>query len=115
LRAPITGGRGTEPIADWGHIDVRKFAAREWEGADLCPAPTRRAPAIPMTNRHSRALPREVKPGRNPDPRHVVGRQDAEHASNARILGDFYMVAQWFRRSRVSSPPANGGTFLFTI
>jgi hypothetical protein len=47
LRAPVASGRGTQPVADWGYIDVRKFVAREMEGVDLWPGADKTSPGDP--------------------------------------------------------------------
>src|SRR5262249_11138569 len=62
LRAPVASGRGTQPVTDWGYIDVRRFAAREMEGVDLWAGADKRSPGDTEDETDIRVpLPREVK------------------------------------------------------
>jgi hypothetical protein len=114
LRAPVASGRGTEPVADWGYIDVRKFVAREMEGADLWKSADKTTPGDPEDETDIRVpLPREVKPGETLT---IDVAWDAKMPSIVERTGyfrDFYMVAQWFPKIARLEPTGEWRHFPF--
>jgi hypothetical protein len=114
LRAPIGGGRGTEPIADWGHIDVRRFAARELDGVDLWPGADKTSNGDADDETDIRVpLPHEVKPGETLT---IDTSWDAKMPSIVERTGywdDFYMVAQWFPKLARLEPSGEWRHFPF--
>ncbi|HKQ71676.1 MAG TPA: M1 family metallopeptidase, partial [Polyangiaceae bacterium] len=100
LRAPVSSGRGTSPVGDWGYVDVTKLAWRDgsadastdlWAGADKTTA----GDADDQTDIRV-PLPRPLAPGQSITL--DVG-WDAKLPSIVERTGhhgQFYMVAQWF-------------------
>jgi hypothetical protein len=97
LRSPVDGFRGSEILYDYGHIQVKRFAVREMEGADVWPQGTPTTPGDPDDETDIRVeLPRPVAPG---DAITIDLAWDAHLPSLALRTGhygSFHMVGQWF-------------------
>ena len=114
LRAPVASGRGTQPVADWGYIDVHRFAAREMEGVDLWANADKRSPGDTEDETDIRVpLPREVKPGETLT---IDVAWDAKMPSIVERTGyweDFYLIAQWFPKLARLEPTGEWRHFPF--
>jgi hypothetical protein len=97
LRAPVTSGRGIAPVADWGYIDMKKLAAREFDAADLWPGADKTSPGDPEDETDIRVpLPREVAPGATLTLDVAWEARMPSVVERTGYWNDFYMVAQWF-------------------
>src|SRR5262249_6363896 len=94
---PIGSGRGSEPVADWGYIDVRTLVARELDGVDLWPKADKTSPGDLEDETDIRVpLPREIAPGETLTLDAEWDTKMPSIVERSGYAGVFYLVAQWF-------------------
>jgi hypothetical protein len=97
VREPVEGGRGGGRIADWGTIDVRRFALVEPAGAvDLWPLAELRRPGDDDETDVRVPLPHPVEPGASITIDVVFDDKLPTIVERTGYFGTFHMVAQWF-------------------
>ncbi len=107
------GGRGIEPIKDWGSIDVRKLTLREASGADLWAKAELHRPDSDDETDARVPLPRVVAPG---ETIHLDVAWDDKLPSVVERTGydgSFHMVAQWFPKLARLEPDGTWAHFPF--
>jgi hypothetical protein len=96
-RLSLGSFRGSGVLADWGHIELKRFAVREMDGADLWPTADKTSPGDAEDETDIRVpLPREVAPGGSI----TIDLAWDEHLPTLVFrtghFGAFHMVGQWF-------------------
>jgi hypothetical protein len=115
LRGSIGGFRGTQPVADWGSIDVRKFALREEGGitTDLWTNAELHRPGDEDETDARVPLPHEVVPGEKIQIDVVWDDKMPSVVERTGYLGKFHMVAQWFPKLARLEPDGKWAHFPF--
>jgi hypothetical protein len=123
LREPVGGFRGSEPLTDWGYIDVRRFALRD-EGAtgqppetaaqaDLWPKAERTRPGDDDETDARVPLPREVVPGQTVTFEIAWDSKLPSVLERTGFLGSFHMAGQWFPKLARLEPDGHWAHFPF--
>jgi hypothetical protein len=115
LREPVGGFRGSDPVRDWGFIDVRRFALRGEEGGsvDLWPeAELHRAGDDDETDVRV-PLPREIAPNETITLDMVWDDKLPSVVERTGYLESFHMVAQWFPKLARLEPDGRWAHFPF--
>ena len=114
MRTPASGFRG-DPLDDWGHIDVKRFAIREMGGEAWPPSTERTTPGDPDDETDILVpLSRDVAPGETIT---IDIAWEAHLPSIALRTGhwkSFHMVAQWFPKIARLEPEGGWAHFPLT-
>jgi hypothetical protein len=97
LRDPISSGRGTGAVADWGYIDINKLVARDLGNVDLWPGADKTSPGEGDDQTDIRVpLPSEIPPKGSLTLDVVWDAKLPSIVERTGYFGSFHMVAQWF-------------------
>jgi hypothetical protein len=116
LREPVGGFRGSEPITDWGYIDVKRFALVSGAGAaatDLWPAAERRRAGDEDETDARVPLPSEVAPGETITIEIAWDSKLPSVLERTGFLGSFHMAGQWFPKLARLEPDGHWAHFPF--
>lgn len=94
LREPVGGFRGSEPLTEWGYIDVRRFAIGE--DGDLWPKAELRRPGDEDETDARVPLAHEVLPGETVTIDVAWDSKLPSVLERTGHAGNFNMVGQWF-------------------
>jgi hypothetical protein len=127
LREPVGGFRGSEPLTDWGFIDVRRFALRD-DGApppsphggqdlgpegDLWAKAERTRPGDDDETDARVPLPREVVPGQTVTFDVAWDSKLPSVLERTGFVGSFHMAGQWFPKLARLEPDGHWAHFPF--
>jgi hypothetical protein len=114
LREPVGAARGTGPLADWGYIDVRRFALRGTDGTtDLWANAELHRPGDGDETDVRVPLPREVAAGESITLEMTWDSKLPNVVERTGYLGAFHMVAQWFPKIARLEPSGRWAHFPF--
>lgn len=114
LRSPFGAGRSGRGAKHWGYIDVRRFAVREMDGANLWTPETSRAGGDPDDETDVRVpLPRPVAAGETVNVDIEWTSQLPEVVERTGYDHDFHLVGQWFPKLARREPDGTWVHFPF--
>ena len=118
LREPVAGGRGNDPVTDWGTIDVRRFALLPPAGStdsasDLWPSADLHRPGDEDETDAHVPLPREIQPNETISVEMVWDSKLPNVVERTGFLGSFHMVGQWFPKVARLEPSGRWAHFPF--
>jgi len=113
-RVPLDGFRGTESVAGFGHITVKRFAVREMEGRDLWPDADRTSPGDPDDETDIRVpLPRPVEAGATITADIAWDEQLPALTFRTGHVNGFHFLGQWFPKIARLEPDGRFAHFAF--
>jgi hypothetical protein len=112
MREPAAGSRGTGGVADWGTIDVRKFAL---DGVDLWPGADKTGGRPgDMDETDARVpLPHEIAPGASVTFEMTWDDKLPQVVERTGYYGSFHLVGQWFPKIARLEPDGRWAHFPF--
>lgn len=108
------GGRGTGPVRDFGHLEVKSLSVREHGPADIWPHAEPADPAQPEDRTDMRVpLLRPVQPGSEIRVDVAWTTKLPSIVERMGYAGSFHMVAQWFPKIARLEPDGTFAHFTF--
>lgn len=114
LRSPFKSGRSGDRAARWGYIDVKRLAAREFDGVDLWPRRAKHSPGDPDDETDIRLpLPRPVEPGETLTLEVEFVAQLPSIVERTGVSGSFHFAGQWFPKLARLEPDGTWAHFAY--